>query len=106
MFLVAVIATAEKGKTTFQQILALRNESEAKLLAMGRRGESGKKLLELLYRRPSVSSADVAKHLRVSNVAAYRIIRAFLEAGILVEITGFKRNQFFQFRKYLALFRK
>src|SRR4051812_48832684 len=32
MFLVAVVATAEKGKKTFQQILALRNQAEAKLL--------------------------------------------------------------------------
>src|SRR2546426_9682371 len=29
MFLVAVIATAEKGKTTFQKTLALRNKVEA-----------------------------------------------------------------------------
>ena len=30
MFLVAMIATAEKGKDTFQKILALRNDVEKK----------------------------------------------------------------------------
>src|SRR2546430_2729023 len=45
MFLVAVVATAEKGKSTFQKILALGSEVRAKLLTMGRRAKAGERLL-------------------------------------------------------------
>ena len=40
MFLVAVSATSEKGKETFQQILRLKTEAESKIMCMGRRANN------------------------------------------------------------------
>ncbi len=106
MFLVAMIATAEKGKETFQKILALRNEVESKLLTMGRRAKNGHRLLTLLYRRPMVNAGTVSNELNISQVAADKLLKSFLEAGILKELTGFKRNRMFQFNAYFELFLK
>ncbi len=106
LFLVAVIATAESGKKTFQEILALRDEVEARLLIMGRRAKNGRRLLAMLYRQPTLNSGMVSKELRISKVAADKLVGCFVKAGILVEITGFKRNRLFQFKRYLRLFRK
>ncbi len=104
MFLVAMIATAEKGKTTFQKILALRNKVEAQIPTMGRRAKNAQKLLMLLYKEPWVNSVTVSKKLRISNVAAHQLVKSMSEAGILVEMTGFKRNRVFQFKRYFDLF--
>ena len=106
MFLVAVVATAEKGKKTFQAILALRNRVEAELMGMGRRAKAGHQLVRLLYRRPMVNVNMVKKELGLSHVAADRLLKAFVEKGILEEVTGFKRNRLFQFKEYFNLFLK
>jgi Fic family protein len=104
MFLVAVIATAEKGKTTFQKILALRNKVEAQILTMGRRAKNARKLLMFLYKEPMVNTVTVSKKLKISSVAAHQLVKRMGDAGILVEMTGFKRNRLFQFKRYFDLF--
>jgi len=106
MFLVAIVATAEKGKKTFQEILTLRNEVEAQLLTLGRRAKNAQRLLTVLYREPMVNTLTVTKKLKISNVAAHQLVRSMVEAGILVEMTGFKRNRLFQFKRYFDLFLK
>jgi Fic family protein len=106
MFLVAVTATAEKGKQTFQEILALRNSVDQTLMAMGRRAKNGHRLMTMLYREPMVNAQAVAKELDISQVSADKLIKAFVQAGILVEVTGFRRNRFFQFPRYFELFLK
>jgi Fic family protein len=106
MFLVAVIATAEKGQKTFQEILALRNEVEEKIMCMGRRAKNGQRLLKTLYRRPVINTAAVSKELGISQVSADQLVKSFVNAGILKELTGFKRNRLFQFSRYFNLFLK
>ncbi len=106
MFLVAVITTAEKGKTTFQAILKLRNEIETKIIGMGRRAKSAQALLMVLYRRPIINTQAVTAELHISKVAAERLLKDFVAAGILQEMTGFKRNRMFQFTRYFSLFNK
>lgn len=103
-FLTAVIETAEKGKQTFQSILALRNELENKMVTLGRRAENARALLLELYKKPVVSVNDVAGLLGLTHRAANGLVAQFVELGILEEITGYQRNRMFVFRKYLALF--
>jgi Fic family protein len=103
-FLTAVIETAEKGKQTFQSILALRNELESKMVTLGRRAENARALLLELYKKPAVSVNDVAGLLGLTHRAANGLVAQFVELGILEEITGYQRNRMFVFRKYLALF--
>jgi Fic family protein len=104
MFLVAVISTAEKGKKTFQEILQLRNRVEEQIIGMGRRAKNAHRLLALLYRSPVINATQVMKELKISRVAAGQLIKAFQDAEILQEITGFKRNRRFQFKVYFNLF--
>jgi Fic family protein len=106
MFLVAVIATAEKGKTTFQQIMALRNKTEAEIMRMGRRAKNAQRLLRLLYRQPTVNAGIIQKELKISQVSADKLVKTFVQARILKEVTGFKRNRLFRFKDYFDLFDK
>jgi len=104
MFLVAVIATAQKGKKTFQDILELQKNSEAKVVCMGRRAKNAHRLLNFLYRSPAVKTGDIMKELKISQVSADKLIKAFQKAGILEEVTGFRRNRLFHFKAYFDLF--
>lgn len=63
-FLVGVGETADKGRDTFQKILALRNEAEASVVTLGRGAPSGRALLHLLYRKPVVTAPEVERLLR------------------------------------------
>jgi cell filamentation protein, protein adenylyltransferase len=104
MFLVAVVATAEKGKKTFQDILDLQHKFGDQVVCMGRRAKSAHLLLTFLYKNPVVNTSEVMKELKISQVTADKLIKAFQEAEILEEITGFRRNRLFQFKGYFDLF--
>lgn len=106
MLLVAVVATAEKGKDTFRQILDLRNKVEGEILCMGRRAKNAQKLLALLYRQPTTNIDHVQKSLKLSKPTAHQLVHAMVNAGVLMEMTGFKRNRLFCFNEYLQLFLK
>jgi Fic family protein len=100
----AVVDTAGKGKNTFAGILTLQNEIDARIVTIGRKAENGKKLLEYLYRTPMLKINDVIAVLSIGKKAARELIQEFEKLEILEEVTGFKRNRLFVFKRYLALF--
>jgi Fic family protein len=104
MFLTAVISTAEKGKKTFQDIIDLQRRLDDKIVCMGRRAKTGRRLLNFLYKNPVINTAAVMNELKISQVTADKLIKQFQNIGILVEVTGFKRNRLFEFKGYFSLF--
>lgn len=103
-FLTGVAETAAKGRDTFQQVLALRTDVEARVHELGRRSKSGLSLLKLLYRRPVVTVGEVSKSLDLSAPTANALVAEFERLGLLREQTGFARNRVFGFETYLRLF--
>lgn len=103
-FLNGVAETATKGRNVFQHILALRTEVEQAVLGLGKRTPNARQVLNLLYRRPIISAADIERDLGVSTPTANALIRDLVELQILVEITGLKRFRSYAFARYLALF--
>jgi Fic family protein len=104
-FLVGVIETAEASIKTFQEILALRENIEfSQLIKLGKRQQDAKKVLTALYKNPIIDSNRVAEILGVHVSTANRLIGDFQELGILVELTGFKRNRIYAFQSYIDLF--
>jgi Fic family protein len=105
-FLNGVAETATKGRLVFKQILVIRNETEHKLLRMGKRAESAKQILNLLYRKPIVSAADIEQAIAVSTPTANVLLKDFIKLGILTETTGQARGRLYAFKEYLDLFVK
>ena len=103
-FLRGVAETATNGRNVFQQVLALRTESEHTVLSLGKRAVNARQLLNLLYRRPVVMAADIEKALEVSTPTANSLIRNFERLGLLQEITGQQRGRAYSFDRYLRLF--
>ncbi|MCL6257942.1 Fic family protein [Aquiflexum sp. TKW24L] len=104
-FLIGVIETTEASINTFQQILALRERVEfTQLVELGKRQQEAKKILNYLYGNPIIDSSKVAEILGVHVSTANRLIKDLVQMGILVELTGFKRNRIFAFQAYIDLF--
>ncbi len=103
-FLQGVAETATKGRDVFRQILVLRTEVEHSVLDLGKRAANARALLNLLYRKPVVSAADIETALSVSTPTANALIRDFERLGILKETTGQQRGRAYAFDRYLHLF--
>ncbi|MCC6330099.1 MAG: Fic family protein [Acidobacteria bacterium] len=105
-FLVGVAQTAEQSKRTFEEIIRLRSECEQKAMLMGKRARKALQLLTSLYSQPIVSASAIAALLDITSQSANALARAFEDAGILLETTGYKRNRLFAFKDYIELFQK
>jgi Fic family protein len=105
-FLVGVAETAAKGKLTFENIIALRQRSEHKIMALGKRAKIGQELLKHLYSQPIMNAKQMSERLGITYASASTLAKSFEEIGIFKEITGFKRNRLFLFAEYLDLFSK
>jgi len=103
-FLKAVIITAEKGKNTFQGILKLKIEIDNIIISLGRRTDNAKNLANLLYRKPILNVNEAEKFFNVDKRTIRDLLSEFVKLGILEEITGFRRNRIFAFKKYIGLF--
>lgn len=103
-FLQGVLETATKGRDVFGKILTLRNEAEQQILGLGKRAPNARAALNLLYRQPMVTAADLERQLPVSKPTANALLRNLQDLGVLIEITGQMRDRTFVFDRYLKLF--
>ncbi|HKX66065.1 MAG TPA: Fic family protein [Intrasporangium sp.] len=100
-FLTGVAETAEEATRTAGAIVALRDRHRA---VVRRLGANGLSLLDLLYGNPLVNGRLVTESLGVSAPTAHKLLQSFEDSGILVEITGYRRNRLFRYSPFLALF--
>ncbi len=105
-FLVALAETARNGITTLQGILAMKERLEGKtILVLDRKVPNARRLLNLLYTKPSLTGADVVTGLNVTALTANKLIEDFIRLGILREVSGGKRNRIYVFDEYLSKFK-
>jgi Fic family protein len=104
-FLVAVAETCNKSIATLKKIQKLREDVEGKrIVKLGKRLPKAKTLVMNLYRSPRVTAAEIAQMLDVTPKTANELIQNFIDLGMLVESTGYKRNRVFSFAEYVKLF--
>jgi Fic family protein len=103
-FLQGVFETATKGRDVFQAVLNLRTEVEHKILSLGKRAPNARQTLNLLYRQPMVTAADLEKTLSISHPTANALLKDFISLEILREITGAQRHRLYVFETYLNAF--
>lgn len=104
-FLTGIIQTAHKGIATFDGILRLQKETDAKIQSLGSRAVNAQKVAEYLYQRPVLNAENVRKITGLSMPSAYNLIKDLEALGILTEITGGQRSRVYEFKDYLNLFR-
>lgn len=104
-FLEGIRVTSENSINTFKKIIGLQKNIETKIMTLGKKQALAKSLLHYLFTKPISDSTDVATALNINASTALRLISDFIRLGILIEVTGYKRNRIFVFNDYLKLFR-
>jgi Fic family protein len=104
-FLEGIHVTAENSIQTFKEIIALRASVETKIISLGKKQMLAKSVLQYLYSQPITDMQSIANEENASIPTVSRLLNDFVKLGILIELTGFKRNRIFAFEQYLKLFR-
>ena len=104
-FLVGVIETAQKGISTFNNILQLQKITDSKINKLGSRAANAQKVLNYLYQKPAINSMMIGRITGLSTASAYKLANDMEQLEIFREITGFQRGKLYLFEDYLNLFR-
>jgi Fic family protein len=106
-FLHGVHETAQASAQVFRDILALKGRIEREVLPRfsARRQDNAHQLIRHLYRQPIVDVKAVSDVIGSTVNTASTLINDFVAAGVIVEMTGQRRNRLFIFRDYISLFR-
>ena len=106
-FLHGVEETARASANVFRGILAIKERIESNVLPRFsiRRQENAQALMRRLYARPVVNVNEAARIIEATTNTANALIMEMVTHGVLVEITGGRRNRLFVFDEYIALFR-
>jgi DNA-binding MarR family transcriptional regulator len=91
--------------TSARKVIDLRETDRARILAtFGHGGASALLVLETLFRSPITSVSGVRELTGLSRPAANQLVTRLEELGILIEITGQRRNRYFRYDAYVRLF--
>ncbi len=100
-FLRAVAESAEESLQQAEGLLRLRDGYYGRF-QKARSSVSLFKLIDALFKGPSISIGQAAALLRMTHAAAASNVRKLEHAGILVEVTGRQRGQVFVAREIVA----
>ena len=102
-FLEAVIETA---KQKFRSVVELTMEMDKVILDLPVKPENARKVLGVLYDEPIISRKKILGLIDIKPTTLNVAINALKEKDIIIETTGYSRNQIFAFQKYIDLFLK
>lgn len=104
-FLEGVKEVSEQATETARQILSLREEHRRVITnSLGRTAGNGHRVLDHLYKHPTVAVADIEVLTGTTYQAANDLVARLEAEGILNEITGHTRNRKFRYQSYINLF--
>ena len=103
-FMEGIADTSEKAVDSARKIVKLKDVSVDKIAAMGKSSKNAMRLLNSLYRTPMVRVRDVESITGLKNPNALALVGKFVNAGILSELTGYKRNRVFSYKDYISIF--
>ena len=104
-FLRGVYEVAKEATETARKIVKLREEHRAMIITkLGRTAPKALLLLEKLYFRPIFSVHTVMEASKLTYANANKPIKDLRNLGLIVELTGQRRNRRFSYEPYLSLF--
>ena len=104
-FLEGVAVIADETVAATQQLFALINADRTRMLAGKTTSVASIRLFELLPAHPIITVAGAVKLLKTTKPTATKAVSRLVEAGILVETTGRRRDRSYSYEAYLRLLR-
>ena len=105
-FLEAVIETSKTAKEKFRNVVELTMEMDKVIMDLPVKSDNVKKVIDVLYNEPVINRKKLCDITKIKEGTIKNIINCLLENNIIVETTGYSRNQIFTFQKYTDLFLK
>lgn len=105
-FLEAVIETAKTAKEKFRKVVELTMEMDKIIINLPVKAENAKKVIDALYNEPIINRKKLIEITNMKSSTLKDTVNVLLENNIIVETTGYSRNQVFAFQKYIDLFLK
>lgn len=99
-FLRGIYETATQAVATARSLLALFENDRTKIRGLGRISGSCLELHEHLQQSPITNLNTATRALSVTKATTGKCIAKLQELGMLVEITGYKRNRLFVYEAY------
>ncbi|WEK17652.1 MAG: Fic family protein [Candidatus Pedobacter colombiensis] len=103
-FLVGVIETAKNSIKTFDGILQLQKQVDAKIRSLGSRAGNAQKIMHHLYQKPLLHGHKVSEVTGLSPTTGYKLLTDLEKLGVLKEVTGAQRGKLYIFKDYLDYF--
>jgi len=100
-FLEGTAVVAEEAVATIQDLFALVTTDRAKVLSAKTSSVMAARLFELLPEHPIVTIGRAVALLATTKPTANKAVRALVDAGVLVETTGRRRDRAFGYAAYL-----
>jgi len=100
-FLDGVATTADETIAAARELFALVATDREKVLALETSSLAAIRLFELLPRHPVVTAATVQRLLETTKPTAGRAVEALVDAGVLSETTGKRRDRAYSYKAYL-----
>ena len=105
-FLEAIIETSKTAKEKFRKVVELTMEMDKLIMDLPVKPENAKKVINVLYDEPVINRKKLSDLTGIKEGTIKNIINCLLENDIILETTGYSRNQIFTFQKYTDLFLK
>ena len=105
-FLEAVIETSKTAKEKFRNVVELTMEMDKTIIDLPIKAENAKKVIDVLYNEPIINRKKLMEITNIRPSTIKDTVNVLLENNIIVETTGYSRNQVFAFQKYIDLFLK
>jgi len=107
-FLYGIEQTARESAAVFRAVLQLKQRIESEVLPRlsRKRQDNAQTLVRQLYAQPVVDVKWATRTTGASVNTASALIADLVNFGVLVEVTGQRRNRLFSFKQYLDIFRR
>lgn len=105
-FLEAVIETSKTAKKKFRKVVELTMKMDKLLIDLPIKAENAKKVIDALYNEPIINRKKLMEITDIKASTLKDTVNVLLENNIIVETTGYSRNQVFAFQNYIDLFLK
>ena len=97
-FLTGIVLVSKQIIETTKKILALKEELLTKV-----KSDNEHKLLELIFRNPTLNISVVKDELGISKATANKLVNEFVKKGILAQTNTSQRYKQFLFKEYMDI---
>ena len=102
-FLTGVKETADQAASAARRIVALLEQHQKQIEALGRPAASVLRVFRHMQRHPIVSIPSAARNVGISAPTVAKSLEHMRQLGLLREITGRERHRLFVYEAYLAI---